>query len=105
MRNSQKFLILILGLSILIRLGAALVLGDQVVELPGTADQISYHSLALRVLAGYGFSFGQGWWPVTAAGAPTAHWSFLYTLFLTGVYAIFGPHPIAARIIQAILVG
>jgi 4-amino-4-deoxy-L-arabinose transferase-like glycosyltransferase len=56
-------------------------------------------------LGGYGFSFDQEWWPITAAGAPTAHWSFLYTLYLVLVYAIFGTHPLAARILQAVLVG
>ena len=35
-------------------------------------------------------SFGETWWPITAADAPTAHWSFLYTLYLTVVYAILG---------------
>jgi 4-amino-4-deoxy-L-arabinose transferase-like glycosyltransferase len=73
--------------------------------LPGTYDQVSYHNLALRVLDGYGFSFGQLWWPLTPAGAPTAHWSFLYTLYLAIVYMFFGPDPILARLIQTVLVG
>jgi len=49
------------------------ILWDQVVDLPGTADQISYHTLAIRVLNGYGIQLSKEWWPVTAAGAPTAH--------------------------------
>ncbi|HEX9013934.1 MAG TPA: glycosyltransferase family 39 protein [Anaerolineaceae bacterium] len=105
MRNNRNILFAVLTVSVLLRLAAAAVLGDRVVELPGTADQVSYHTLALRVLGGHGFSFGQGWWPLTQAGAPTAHWSFLYTFYLVGVYGLFGPHPIAARIIQALLVG
>ena len=68
-------------------------------------DQISYHNLALRVLAGHGFSFGVGWWPATPANHPTAHWGFLFTMYLVLVYFIFGPHPLIARLIQAILVG
>lgn len=96
---------MIVGFAVLIRVGAALYLGDQVVELPGTFDQISYHSLALRVLGGHGFTFEKAWWPVTKAGEPTAHWSFLYTTYLTLVYAIFGPHPVVARLIQALIVG
>jgi len=80
-------------------------MGDTVVELPGIFDQVSYHNLAIRVLDGHGFSFGELWWPITPADAPTAHWSFLYTLYLVFVYSIFGPHPIAARILQAIIVG
>jgi 4-amino-4-deoxy-L-arabinose transferase-like glycosyltransferase len=80
-------------------------MGDTVVELPGVFDQVSYHNLALRVVGGHGFSFGELWWPITPADAPTAHWSFLYTLYLALVYSLFGPHPIAARILQAIIVG
>ena len=42
---------------------------------------------------------------MTTAEAPTAHWSYLYTFYLAGVYAIFGAHPLAARMIQAVIVG
>ena len=105
-KPSPRFLlILIIGVSVLIRVITAVYLGDKVVVLPGTMDQISYHNLALRVLAGHGFSFGVGWWPATPANHPTAPWSFLFTMYLVLVYFIFGPHPLIARLIQAILVG
>jgi len=84
---------------------AAFYMGNTVIELPGIFDQISYHNLALRVLSGHGFSFGETWWPMTPADAPTAHWSFLYTLYLVTVYSIFGPHPLVARLLQAVIVG
>ncbi len=103
--SELKILGVIISISVILRLVAAVWMGDQVIELPGTTDQISYHTLAQRVLAGEGFTFPQAWWPATAAGAPTAHWSFLYTFFLVAVYAIFGVHPLAARLIQAVLVG
>lgn len=92
-------------ISVLLRLGAAFYLGNEVVELPGTADQLSYHNLALRVLEGYGFTFGENWWPATPANAPTAHWSYLYTAYLVLVYGLIGPYPLAARLIQAIVTG
>jgi hypothetical protein len=57
------------------------------------------------VVAGYGFSFGEGHWPATRAGEPTAHWSYLYTLYLAGVYTVLGIHPLAARLIQAAIAG
>ena len=101
----NRWLTAIFLISVLLRIAAAFYLGDEVVNMPGTFDQISYHTLALRVTNGFGFSFGETWWPITQAGEPTAHWSFLYTLYLVGVYTIFGPHPLAARLIQAILVG
>lgn len=103
--KTRKLLVIIIAVSVLFRIAAAFYMGDEVTNLPGTNDQISYHTLALRVIDGHGFSFGEGWWPVTAADAPTAHWSFIYTLFLTLVYTLFGTDPMAARLIQAILVG
>ncbi|MCA9994240.1 MAG: glycosyltransferase family 39 protein [Anaerolineales bacterium] len=87
------------------RLLAALYLGNEVEALPGIHDQVSYHTLALRVLGGYGFSFATAWWPMTAANAPTAHWSYLYTFYLTAVYTLFNTTPLIARLIQAIIVG
>jgi 4-amino-4-deoxy-L-arabinose transferase-like glycosyltransferase len=101
----HKWLLGIIFASVIFRVLAAIYFGDQVIDLPGTFDQISYNTLALRVLHGFGFSFAETWWPITPAGAPTAHWSFLYTLYLVAVYAVFGPHPLAARLIQAILTG
>ena len=101
----RRWLIAIIVISVLLRLTAAIYLGNNVTDMPGTFDQISYDTLAYRVLTGHGFSFGQPWWPATAANAPTAHWSFLYTLFLAAVYGLFGSIPLAARIIQAVLAG
>lgn len=106
MHNRQKqILIVAILLSVALRVAAAFLLGSQVEDLPGTADQISYHTLALRLLDGYGFTFGEAWWPATPANTPTAHWSYLYTGYLALVYALFGPHPLAARLIQAALAG
>jgi 4-amino-4-deoxy-L-arabinose transferase-like glycosyltransferase len=93
------------ALGVTLRFGAALALGDSIAEQPGIFDEISYDTLARQVLAGHGFSFPSTWWPATRAGEPTAHWSFLYTLYLTGVYSVFGQHPMAARLIQALVAG
>ncbi len=101
----NKALWSILGIAVLLRLAAAFYLGNTVVALPGTFDQLSYHNLALRVLDGHGFTFGEPWWPATPAGEPTAHWSYLYTYFLVAVYWLFGPHPLAARLVQVVIVG
>ena len=56
--NTNRILIATLVLAVLLRVAAAFYLGNQVVNLPGTFDQISYHNLALRVLGGHGFTFG-----------------------------------------------
>lgn len=100
-----RWLVLILVGSVVLRVIATLWMGNRIELLPGIADQLSYHTLAVRVLNGHGFTFGQPWWPATRAGEPTAHWSYLYTLYLWFVYELFGPNPLAARLIQAVLVG
>jgi len=101
----NAWLWLLIGLGLVARLGAVFVMGDTVEVLPGIYDQVSYHTLATRLLDGQGFTFATEWWPITQAGEPTAHWSYLYTFYLTAVYAIVGIHPIAARIIQVLIVG
>ena len=101
----RRILILTLAASVIVRVIAAIYLGNKVEVLPGAFDQISYHNLALRFVAGHGFTFGEPWWPATAAGAPTAHWSYLYTGYLILIYKIFGLNPLVARIIQAVIVG
>lgn len=104
-KEGSRLLIAILAISIVLRVVAALLLGNDVTELPGTTDQLSYHTLALRLLDGHGFSFPEPWWPMTKAGEPTAHWSFLYTFYLAAVYGVFGVNPVVARLVQAIAVG
>jgi len=101
----KSILITILALSVLLRVGVSVYLGSTVENLPGTADQVSYHTLAQRVLQGHGFTFGDPWWPATRAEAPTAHWSYLYTLFLAGLYGLLGANPLTARLVQSVLVG
>lgn len=105
-RRWLSWLIIIIIISVVLRVGLSLVLGNEIEDLRGgTFDQISYDSLALRVADGHGFTFAEAWWPATGAGEPTAHWSFLYVLSLTSLYKLFGHLPILARIIQAFIVG
>lgn len=103
--TEKQGLIIIILISIFLRLLAAVYLGNKVEILPGTADQITYHTLAQRVLSGFGFTFDQPWWPATQPGEPTAHWSYLYTFFLVAIYKIFGINPLIARMLQAIFGG
>jgi hypothetical protein len=103
--SNRTILISIILLAIVLRLVSAIYLGNNVANMPGIYDQISYDGLARRVVDGYGFSFAEDHWPATRGGEPTAHWSFLYTLFLAAVYKVFGFYPIIARVIQAVIVG
>jgi hypothetical protein len=103
--SSRKTLLLIMAVAVLLRLVSAVYQGNDVIDLPGVYDQISYDGLARRVADGHGFSFAQGHWPATRAGEPTAHWSYLYTLYLAAVYKLFGTYPLIARMIQALIVG
>ncbi|HZY45683.1 MAG TPA: glycosyltransferase family 39 protein, partial [Anaerolineae bacterium] len=87
------------------RLLAVLIMGNQIQTLPGIDDQRSYDMLAQQVVTGHGFTVVTDWWPLTRAGQPTAHWSYLYTLYLAFTYMIFGVQPIVARLLQAIIAG
>ena len=103
--HNRRWLAALLLLAVVLRVGSAVAQGNQVAPLPGIYDQLSYHALAQRVLAGEGFSFAEPWWPATRAGEPTAHWSYLYTAFLAGSYGLAGVAPVAPRVVQALLVG
>lgn len=103
--RERNILLAIIIISVVLRVAAALYIGNEVEILPGTYDQISYHTLSLRLLDGHGLTFGEGWWPATQAGAQTAHWSYLYLGFLSAIYKIFGANPLAARLIQGIIAG
>lgn len=104
-RDTASILGGIIVVAVALRVMSALLQGDTVTVLPGIDDQVSYHALAVRVLGGHGFTFATNWWPNTLAGQPTAQWSFLYTLYLAGVYALVGVHPLVARLLQAIAAG
>ncbi|MFC1976402.1 glycosyltransferase family 39 protein, partial [Chloroflexota bacterium] len=104
-QSDRYWLAVIVMVAILLRVAAAFYFGNQVVVLPGTFDQVSYDMLAQRILGGYGFTVADRWWPITPAGEPTAHWSYLYTLYLVAIYGLLGYQPLVARLIQAILAG
>jgi len=103
--HNKRWLVGIILLAVLLRVASALYLGDEVVNLPGIYDQISYDRLAKNLVAGNGFSFDVDWWPATRTGEPTAHWSYLMTFFLAFIYKLFGHHPLIARLIQAFITG
>jgi hypothetical protein len=100
-----RLLMVVIALGLTARIAVAIFLGPSLEPLPGVADQASYHGLAVRVLDGHGFSFATGWWPATRANEPTAHWSYLYVLFLSAVYSVFGEAPLMARLVQVVIVG
>ena len=101
----KQLLAPVLVVAVLIRIVVALYMGDRVTVLPGIQDQVSYDALAQSLLDGRGYSFTEKWYPFTPANTPTAHWSFLYPVYLAGVYAVSGYHPLVARLLQGILGG
>jgi 4-amino-4-deoxy-L-arabinose transferase-like glycosyltransferase len=105
MPKERKILLVIICLAVILRVAAALYMGDKIEVLPGIYDQVSYSKLAENVAAGRGFSFETDWWPATRAGEPTAHWSFLFTIYLAAVYKLVGYHPLAARLLQVVAAG
>lgn len=107
LKTDRRWLAGILFVAVALRLAAAFYLGEAI-DTPAQAriqDQVSYNALAKSLLAGQGYSFPVNWYPFTAAHTPTAHWSFLYPLYLAAVYGVVGFHPLVARIIQAVIAG
>jgi hypothetical protein len=104
-QHVSKYLIAILVLSVAVRLAVALYLGNEIDAPASLTDQRSYHALGARLISGYGFSFERDWYPFTPADTPTAHWSFLYSLFVAGVYGLLGVNPLAVRLVQAVVGG
>ncbi|MDQ2690959.1 MAG: glycosyltransferase family 39 protein [Chloroflexota bacterium] len=103
--RNRQLLTLILIAAVLIRIPVALFMGDRVEALPGIQDQVTYDALARSLMAGRGYSFTENWYPFTPANTPTAHWSFLYPLYLAGTYAVAGYHPLIAHLLQGIVGG
>lgn len=104
--NTRRTLMLIILLAVLLRIGIAVYLGNDIKgdQQTRVMDQISYNRLAQSILAGRGYSFEIDWYPFTKANTPTAHWSFLYPLFLAAIYGLIGYLPLAARVIQILIV-
>lgn len=93
----------IIALSILVRLLAAVYLGNTTEP---DLDEYSYSTLAARLATGHGYSFAENWYPFTLADTPTAHWSFAYTAFVAISYLLVGAaHPLVVRLLQALLGG
>jgi len=91
----RYWLPLIILVATALRVAAAFYLGDHVVNvvnLPGTNDQISCDMLAQRMLNGHGFNVMRAWWTVIPAGAATAFWPYVYTVYLIAVYGLDGYH-------------
>lgn len=104
-KHDRLIVVVILILSVVLRIGVAFYLGDIVDAPEKLTDQRSYDALGTRLIQGYGFTFERQWYPFTPPNTPTAHWSFLQSLYVAAVYAIFGVHPLAARLVTAILGG
>ena len=102
-KQSIMAIVLILCCAVALRLAVAVYLGDEVAI---GRDEQSYSALAERVADGYGYSFDTPWYPFgKPAGEPTSHWSFLYTAYIAGIYAVFGSSPLIVRLIGALVGG
>lgn len=101
--NDHKWLLIILALAFLLRVAAAVYLGNTVSGLSGAHDEISYSMLGQRFAAGHGMTFPENWYPWIKADAPQSYYSYSISLFLAGIYSLFGYQPLAARLVMAVL--
>jgi len=79
-----------IGLAVALRLVFIVVPGWELVD----ADETQYHSLAISMLEGQGYSND---------GEPAAEWPPLYPIFLSVVYFVFGRSTAAVFFAQALL--
>ena len=102
-KTGNQLLFGILAIALILRVAMAVYLGDTVSGLSGAHDEISYSMLGQRYAAGYGMTFPEAWYPWIEANAPQSYYSYSISLFLGGIYALFGYHPLAARLIMAVM--
>jgi 4-amino-4-deoxy-L-arabinose transferase-like glycosyltransferase len=83
--------------ALVLRVGFVLSVGDE----KRWPDEGEYHVIAVSLLEGHGYS---SYWSYTEKElSPTAFRVPLLPLTLAGLYAIFGPHLLAARLFQSLL--
>lgn len=96
-------LLLILSCALVVRVAAALFLGNTIRGLSGAHDEITYSMLGQRFAAGYGMTFPTDWYPWIRANTPQSYFSYTFSLFLATIYWLFGYVPLVARLIMAVL--
>lgn len=100
--TKNRPLLAILAVALISRVAVAVYLGDTNQAWP-LHDQNTYDTLAQRFLAGKGFSFAEGWYPWIPPDTQTSYFSGAMVLYLSAIYAVVGYHPVAARIVTAVI--
>ena len=98
----RRFWVIVLSFSVAVRVAVAFYYGSSV---PTLQDDYSYSQLAWRLATGHGYSFDRAWYPFTPQDTPTAHWSFLYTALVAGVYRVVGYQPLLVRLFSGFVTG
>ncbi len=93
----------ILLVALLLRVAAAIAIGDEIKGLSGAFDEVTYSELGHRLATGHGLTFPTDWYPWIKADAPQSYFSFAMSACLAVVYWLFGYHPLIARLIMALV--
>lgn len=101
--STRYALPIVLGVALVIRVSAALYLGNEVKGPSGAQDEVSYSMLGQRLAGGYGLTFPSGWYPWIQADAPQSYYSATMSGYLAAIYLLFGYHPLIARLITGLL--
>ncbi|MCL4486533.1 MAG: glycosyltransferase family 39 protein, partial [Chloroflexi bacterium] len=104
--STRRYTLAVLGvlaLAFIVRLAAALYLGNHVTGLSGAQDEVTYSTLAERFVTGHGLTFPKPWYPWIQANTPQSYFSATMSLYLAAIYQAFGYEPIIARIITGVL--
>lgn len=96
-------IVAILLVAFLLRAAASVYLGNEVSGISGAQDEVSYSILGQRLVDGFGLTFPVDWYPWIKADEPQSYYSGTMSLYLAGIYAVFGYVPLIARLITALL--
>jgi 4-amino-4-deoxy-L-arabinose transferase-like glycosyltransferase len=102
-RLLQHPLFWILLVALVLRMAAALVLGNTVRGLSGAQDEITYSMLGHRFVQGFGLTFPENWYPWIKANTEQAYFSDAISYYLAAIYALFGYQPLAARVVTGLI--
>ena len=92
-KNSPRLLLIMAVIGLLVRI--VFVWHTQHIGSPASMDSRTYHTLAIHLLEGKGFS--------SDGVNPSIYEAPLYPFFVASIYAVFGVHPLIVELVQCLL--
>ncbi len=90
---------IVLIFALIVRLVAALIIGNAPRTLSGAWDEITYHTLGERWAMGHNLTFPTGWYPWIRPDTPQSYYYGALPYAVGMAYSVIGPNPMAVRLI------